>query len=42
MNSCDEHNDCIVVYTSRRGCPICNLQAELDEANKSLEEGKQE
>lgn len=38
VNTCEDHDDCLVVYTGKR-CPVCSLISEKDTeiANLSVE-----
>ena len=40
LNSCEEHDDCVVVFQNRYGgsCPICKLQEELTQLQDSAKE----
>lgn len=41
MNTCEEHDDAVVVYL-KRNCPVCGLQALLDEANQTIDSKSKE
>ena len=35
MITCEDHDDCIIVYTSRK-CPVCQLQEELNDSGQEV------
>ena len=35
MNTCEEHDNCVVVYTGRE-CPLCDVEKETDELTLEL------
>jgi hypothetical protein len=43
METCDKHDDCIVVYSGNlRDCPMCRAEEERDEAQDMLKEAEAE
>jgi len=37
MKTCEEHDDCIVIYEGNKHCPICDLVQQFDETKSELE-----
>lgn len=43
MQTCEKHDDCVVVYADRlRECPHCKAEEERDEAKDMLKEAESE
>ena len=37
MNTCTEHDNCVVVYVGRK-CPVCDLQEEVTLLEKEVKD----
>ena len=38
VNTCEEHNNCLILYEGQRDCPICEQIKNLEKEIKGLEE----
>lgn len=44
MNTCERHDNCVIVYTTPwpRGCPICKMEEELYNLENEIKKYEEE